>query len=286
MTTATEIGASYGVGNDFFRLWLDSKMNYTCAVFDDTDDLDQAQLAKLAVMYDFARVRTDTRVLDIGCGWGANLEYLVRERQVAEVHGITLSADQHAEILRRDLPRVTAECVDYRDYRPTERFDAVISICMIEHVCRPEQAGTAQGVAQYRDYFRRAWEWTTPGASFGLQCILRDRVPRSPEDIRELGWFSRRIFPGGIAPRMEDIVQAVGPYWEIDRIRTRRSDYLRTFEHWLDRLRRHESRIASTWDPQLFADYERFLIACLHAFEHRYLSLAQWSLRRVDKPMT
>ena len=282
MSDKAQVAVSYDVDNEFFRLWLDKRMNYTCAVFDDTDDLDEAQVAKLAVLYDFARVTADARVLDIGCGWGANLEYLAVDRGLHDVHGITLSEAQLAEIARRNLPGVTASCVDYRDYAPAAPFDAIMSICMIEHVCTPEQARAGQAVARYRDYFRRAWQWSRPGAWFALQSILRNRVPRLAADIREVGWVTYQIFPGGITPRMEDIVAAVNPFWEIVEVRLRREDYRRTCEQWRDRLRAHEAPIRERWGDQLFHDYDRYLTACIRAFEMHYQSLAQWSLRRVD----
>ncbi|MFG3604367.1 class I SAM-dependent methyltransferase [Micromonospora chersina] len=283
MSDRAQVAVSYDVDNEFFRLWLDERMNYTCAVFDDTDDLEAAQVAKLELLYRYGRVTPDSRVLDIGCGWGANLEYLALDRGVRDVHGITLSQAQYAEILRRDLPGVTASCVDYRDYTPPVRFDTIMSICMIEHVCTPEQARAGEAVARYRDYFRRAWEWSRPGASFALQSILRNRAPRIPADIREVGWVTYQIFPGGMTPRMQDIVAAVNPYWEIVQVRTRREDYRRTCEHWRDRLRAHEQQIRDRWGGQLFADYDRYLTACIRAFEMHYQSLAQWSLRRIDQ---
>lgn len=286
MSTAAEVATSYDVDNEFFRLWLDRRMTYTCAVFDHTDDLDAAQLAKHAVLHDLAHVCPDARVLDIGCGWGANLEYLAVDRGVAEVHGITLSKAQHAEIEARALPGVVAECVDYRDYTPPARFDALISICMIEHVCTPDESRSGEAVARYRDFFRRAWEWTVPGAHFGLQTILRDRVPRDRADIRELAWLSRHIFPGGISPRMEEIVCAVRPYWEVVQLRTRRLDYRRTCEQWRRRLRANEARIRTAWGDTLFADYDRYLTTCILAFDRQYQSLGQWSLRRADHPTT
>ncbi len=282
MSDKSQVAVSYDVDNEFFRLWLDERMNYTCAVFDETDDLEQAQLAKLALLHDYAHVRPDSRVLDIGCGWGANLQYLTVDRGVREAHGITLSEAQHAEILRRELPGVTATCVDFRDYTPAVAFDAIMSICMIEHVCTPEQARAGEAVARYRDYFERAWRASAPGAHFALQTILRNRAPRIPHDIREVGWVTYHIFPGGITPRMEDIVAAVNPYWEIAEVRTRREDYRRTCLHWRARLRAHEDEIRTRWGDQLFADYDRYLTACIRAFEMHYQSLAQWSLRRID----
>ena len=284
MSDKAQVAVSYDVDNEFFRLWLDKRMNYTCAVFDDTDDLDAAQVAKLDVLYRYGHVRPDSRVLDVGCGWGANLEYLAVDRGVRDVHGITLSEAQHAEIVRRDLPGVTSSCVDYRDYVAPVAFDTIMSICMIEHVCTPEQARAGQAVSRYRDYFRRAWQWSAPGAHFALQTILRNRAPRIPADIREVGWVTYTIFPGGITPRMEDIVAAVNPYWEILRVRTRREDYRRTCEHWRTRLRAHEDEIRSRWGARLFEDYDRYLTACVRAFAMHYQSLAQWSLRRIDQP--
>jgi cyclopropane-fatty-acyl-phospholipid synthase len=282
MSTEAEVAVSYDVGNEFFRLWLDRRMNYTCAVFDDTDDLDEAQVAKLAALTDFAHIRPGSRVLDIGCGWGAALEYLAVDRGVHHAHGITLSQAQTAEVRRRKLPGVTVDCTDYRDFRPGQPFDALLSICMIEHVCTPEQARAGEHIAAYRDYFRRAWTWTRPGAWFGLQTILRNRVPRNRDDAVDVSWVTREIFPGGITPRMEDIVAAVNPYWEIVEVRTRREDYRRTTTLWRERLRTHEATIRDRWGDRVFEDYDRYLSTCIRAFARHYQSLAQWSLRRID----
>jgi cyclopropane-fatty-acyl-phospholipid synthase len=95
--------------------------------------------------------------------------------------------------------------------------------------------------------------------------------------------MSRTIFPGGIAPRIEDIVQAVNPYWEILEVRTRRLDYKRTCEHWRERLCRHESTIRQRWGDRVYADYDRYLSACIMGFERHYQSLVQWSLRRIGE---
>ena len=104
-STQTEVEVSYDVSNEFFRLWLDERMNYTSGIFDDgdwhTNSLEEAQLRKLAWHHDAAKLTPEKRLLDIGCGWGANIEYQHIDRGVKEVHGITLSRAQHAEIMRR-----------------------------------------------------------------------------------------------------------------------------------------------------------------------------------------
>lgn len=283
MTAKSDIAVSYDVSNDFFRLWLDERMNYTCAVFDGTDSLEQAQLNKLAILHDFAHVTADSTVLDIGCGWGACLEYLAVHRGVKSVHGITLSEAQHEEILRRRLPNTHSACISYADYRPPVTFDAVVCICMMEHICTPEDARQNRQVQMYRDFFGRVHGWTRPGAYFALQTILRNVVPRNKKDLEDVGHATYKIFPGGITPRLEDIVMAVNPYWEIMEIKTRRLDYWRTTAHWLERLRRHETTIRQRWGNEVFEDYDRYLSTCVRAFEMHYQSLAQYSLRRIDQ---
>ena len=282
MSTQAEVQVSYDVGNEFFRLWLDKRMNYTCGIYDETDDLDEAQVAKLNFLHDYSKITEEGSILDIGCGWGANIEFLARDKGIKDVHGITLSPAQYEEINARDIPNVTAHCVNYLDYKPDRLFDAVISICMIEHVVTPEQARAGEHIDLYRNYFRLAHEWTKPGAHFALQTILRNRAPRNRKDIQDIGWMTYEIFPGGITPRMEDIVIAVNPYWEIKQVTTRRLDYKQTCAHWLEGLKRSEDFIREKWGSQVFEDYDRYLSTCVKAFEMHYQSLAQWQLKRID----
>jgi cyclopropane-fatty-acyl-phospholipid synthase len=282
MSTQAEVDVSYSLNNDFFRLWLDEAMNYTCAVWEPGDTLETAQRRKLSVLSDFAGVTPDTRVLDIGCGWGANLEYLVRERGVKDAHGITLSSAQYAEIERRSLPNTTARLVDFWDYEPGLRFDAVISICMMEHLATPEQARQQEHIKIYRDYFRKVHRLTREGARFALQTILRNRIPRNPEHLRTSQWTTQKIFPGGITPRMEDIVQAVNPYWEIAEVKTRRTHYQRTAEEWYRRFLRNADLIHERWGAEVYQDYERYLSQGAMSFDLHYQSLAQWQLLRID----
>jgi cyclopropane-fatty-acyl-phospholipid synthase len=281
-STQADIQVSYDVDNEFFRLWLDERMNYTCALFEGTDNLEEAQQKKLAWLSEAAHVGKESTVLDIGCGWGANLEYLALERKVKAAHGITLSPAQAAEIRRREIPGVTADVVSYLDYKPQTKFDAIISICMMEHICSPAEARAGKSIEMYRNYFRLAHAWTKPGAYFGLQTILRNRVPRIPQDLKDLGWVTYEIFPGGIVPRLEEIIAAVNPYWEVLEVKTRRLHYKRTTEHWRQRLRDHEQVIVEKWGRKRFDDYDRYLSTCVRGFEMHYQSLAQYSLRRID----
>ena len=107
-------------------------------------------------------------------------------------------------------------------------------------------------------------------------------VPREPKDVRDIGWVTYAIFPGGVTPRLEEIIAAVNPYWEVKEVRTRRMDYRETCWHWRDRLRKNEKLIKEKWGAQLFEDYDRYLSTCVTGFEKHYQSLAQYSLARID----
>ncbi len=257
-------------------------MIYSCALFEGTDELDQAQVNKLRYFHDGVRVTPGKRLLDIGCGWGGSLEFFARDMGIEDVTGITLSRAQFDEIRRRTTPGVSVECVSYTDYQPAQKFDAVISIGMFEHIATPEQARTGQQISAYRDYFRRVWELTNPGTWFGLQSVITLRVPRDRDDLRELARGTATIFPGAITPRLEAIVASMNPYWEVKEVKTRREHYARTTSSWQQGLRRNEATIRERWGDDRYEEYDRYLGGCVMVFEKGYQSLAQLLLRRLD----
>ena len=282
-STQRDIEVSYDVSNEFFRLWLDENMHYTSASYLTGDEtLEQAQLQKCKILYDYAEMTQDKLVLDIGCGWGANLQYLALDRGVKRSHGITLSPAQCDEINRRKLPGVTAIVCDYKDYQPTEKYGALISIEMIDHLCSPAQANQGMAIEIYREYFRKCASWVKPGSYFGFQAILRNRAPRLRQDIADMKFTADVIFPGGLNPRLEELVAAVNPYWEIVELKTRRTDYGKTTGEWLRRMRMHEKDIRATWGDQVFDDYDRYLSTCVRGFANHWSSDVQMKLRHID----
>ena len=280
-STQREIDISYSVSNEFFRLWLDEGMHYTSASYLTGDEtLEEAQLNKCRILYDYAEIEPDKLVLDIGCGWGSNLEYLV-SRGVKRAHGITLSTAQVEWIRSRNLPGVTVWLQDYKDFEPPEKYDALQSIEMIDHLCSPEQSRKGMAIEIYRAYFAKLATWVRPGAYFGFQAILRNRVPRTRKDLEDLAFTADVIFPGGLNPRLEELVAAVNPYWEIVDLRTQRESYLKTTAEWLRRLRLHEGEIRERWGDQVFDDYDRYLSTCVRAFTNHWSSDVQMKLRRI-----
>ena len=280
-STQQEIEVAYDVSNDFFRLWLDEAMHYTSASYLTGDEtLEQAQWQKCKILYDYAEMTPEKSVLDIGCGWGANLEYL-SSRGVKNAHGITLSTAQCEEITRRKLPGVTAIVCDYKDYQPKEKYDGLISIEMIDHLCSPEQANQGMAVDIYRTYFEKCRSWVKPGSWFGFQAILRDRIPRTRKDISDLKFTADVIFPGGLNPRLEELIMAIRPYWECVEMRTQRESYGKTTAEWLRRMQMHEKDIRAKFGDQVYDDYDRYLSTCVRAFENHWSSDVQMKLRAV-----
>jgi cyclopropane-fatty-acyl-phospholipid synthase len=281
-STQADIEVSYDVSNEFFELWLDENMHYTSASYlTGQETLEEAQWNKCRILYEYAEMTPEKLVLDIGCGWGSNLAYQAM-RGTKRSHGITLSTAQAEYANAKKHSGVTVMMQDFWDYQPKELYDALQSIEMVDHVVSPQQANEGKAVELYRNYFKRCWELCKPGSHFGFQAILRDRVPRTKKDLEDLKFTADVIFPGGLNPRLEELIMAVRPYWECVEMRTQRTSYGRTTGEWLRKLRLHEKSIRAKWGDQVFTDYERYLDTCVRAFDAHWSSDVQMKLRRCD----
>ncbi|AKF06246.1 class I SAM-dependent methyltransferase [Sandaracinus amylolyticus] len=283
-STQAEIDLSYSVSNEFFKLWLDENMHYTSAsFFTGKETLEEAQIQKSRVLYEYAEMTPDKLVLDIGCGWGSNLLYhSTRGTKVA--HGITLSTGQCDWANQKmNLPETyEVKLQDFWKYEPAVKYDALQSIEMIDHVVSPQQSTQGLAIDLYRNYFERCWHLAKPGAWFGFQAILRDRVPRNRKDLEDLKFTADVIFPGGLNPRLEELIVAIRPFWECVEMRTQRESYGKTTGEWLRRLRENEREIRKQWGDQVYVDYERYLDTCVRAFANHWSSDVQMKLRRCD----
>jgi cyclopropane-fatty-acyl-phospholipid synthase len=279
-STQEQIDQSYSLSNDFFRLWLDEKMHYTCGVWDaEHATLERAQENKSRILYQLAEMSPDKTILDIGCGWGGNLEYIAR-RGARAADGVTLSTAQVEECHARGLTGV--RLCDYKDFVPAEPYDALVSIEMVDHVVSPAQVREGRAVELYRAYFTKCASFTRVGCCFAFQSILRNRVPRARQDLDDLRFTADVIFPGGINARVEELISALSPHWELLELYMRREDYGRTTGEWLNRLRAHERHIRATWGDQVFIDYERYLSTCVRAFANHWSGDVQMKLRRIE----
>jgi cyclopropane-fatty-acyl-phospholipid synthase len=111
---------------------------------------------------------------------------------------------------------------------------------------------------------------------------LRNRVPRARKDLEDLQFTADVIFPGGLNPRLEELVAAVNPHWEIEELRTQRVSYGKTTAEWLHRMKKHEPAIRAKWGNKVYDDYDRYLSTCVRAFDNHWSSDVQMKLRRID----
>jgi cyclopropane-fatty-acyl-phospholipid synthase len=272
----------YDVGNEFWQVWLDPTMSYSCAMWEQPDDdLERAQLRKLDYHTEQAHAAGAARVLDIGCGWGAQLRHLVGSHGVKHGVGLTLS-DAQAEYLREHTPsNVEVFVRSWSDYEPTEPFDAIISVGAFEHFAR-QGLSTDEQVDAYRRFFRSCRDWLHPGGRLSLQTIAYGDIPRD-RPLRDR-FIVDEIFPESELPRLADIARAAEMELEIERVRNDRGDYVKTLRAWLKILRERREDAVAASSEELVARYERYLRMFAYSMELGAFTLLRLTMRRIDLP--
>jgi cyclopropane-fatty-acyl-phospholipid synthase len=268
----------YDVGNDFYSLWLDERMVYSCAYFDSPhDSLEHAQVAKLDLVCRKLRLREGESFLDIGCGWGALIMHAA-EHFGAQALGITLSEAQ-ATLARERIAAagLGAQCrVEIRDYRDLPlgvRFDKIASVGMVEHV----------GVAHLPAYFDALYDALSPR---GL--LLNHGIVNAT--ARPLGWrerLERRIwkrdafidqyvFPDGkLGPLHAVIAAAEASGFETRDVESLREHYALTLREWLRRLTANSELAIAAADERTYRTWRLYMSASAHGFASARLNVVQ-----------
>ncbi|MEO4043890.1 cyclopropane-fatty-acyl-phospholipid synthase family protein [Hoeflea sp. CAU 1731] len=271
------IGHHYDVSNDFYRLFLDENMVYTCAYFKDlSNSLDTAQVDKLDHVCRKLRLQPGEKLLDIGCGWGSLLIHAAENYGVTG-HGITLSEAQidlaRKRVADRGLSdRITIELTSYEDVQDT--FDKVSSIGMFEHV----------GSANYDKYFHSVWRLLKPGGLYMHHAISR-RAKRSKKAFRRKSAehlaLVKYIFPGGELDHLGMSIENLeGHGFEVHDVENLREHYGRTCRLWADRLHaRFDEAIAEVGAPKARL-WLLYLTGCALAFERGTVQINQTLARK------
>lgn len=276
------IGHHYDVDDQFYRLWLDPTLTYSCALWaSDDEPLEVAQHRKLDYMIDAAGARGAARVLDIGCGWGSLLRRLVEDAGVTHATGLTLSEGQ-ARFARDTLPASCEVRVEnWADHAAPAPYDAIISIGAFEHFAR-HGLPRAERVAGYRRFFMRCRDMLPPGGRLSLQTNVKGNNCRlNRETIAELRFICATIFPESELPWLSEVILASEKVFDLVDVRNDPSHYARTCQHWFDQLRANRARAVELVGEAMVADYERYLGSTVRHFEARHLGLARFAFVRI-----
>ncbi len=272
----------YDVGNDFYQLFLDRRMIYSCAYFPTgTEDLEAAQEAKLEHICRKLRLQPGERLLDIGCGWGGMLIYAA-QRFGVEGFGVTLSRAQ-LELGRERVReaglegRVRLELLDYRDLNG-EAFDKIVSIGMFEHV----------GRVGMEEYFAHAYRLLKPGGLF-LNHAIADRPKLRGRTLGALAaqvldstlvgnkqFRTRYIFPDGeLMPVSEANLQAERAGFEVRDVENLREHYAQTIRFWLQNLREQRGKALEIAGEPMYRLWELYLAGCIYHFDTAKININQ-----------
>jgi cyclopropane-fatty-acyl-phospholipid synthase len=249
----------YDLGNDFFEAMLDPAMQYTCAYFEGTSDLAEAQRRKMDLICRKLGLRPDMRLLDIGCGWGGFAKYAA-ENYGCRVVGITISKEQqkYAERICHGLP-VEIRLQDYRDL--SDKFDRVIAVGVVEHV----------GFKNYRRFMKTVCQSLEEDGLFLCQAIAASTSNRQPDP-----WIARYIFPNSLLPSAAYLTKAAEGLFVLEDIQNFGAYYDATLMAWDQRFRDSWERFREEYGERFYRMWRFYLLSCAGAFRARSLQLYQF----------
>lgn len=267
----------YDIGNEFYRLWLDEQMAYTCAYFRRPEDtLEAAQTAKMEHVCRKLRLRAGDTVAEAGCGWGALALHMARRFGV-KVRAFNISREQLAfarERARAEGMGSRIEFIedDYRNIRGS--FDAFVSVGMLEHV----------GPHHYRELGAVIDRCLAPDGRGLIHTIGR------PRPLQASSWITKRIFPGGYAPSLGEMAEIFEPNGlAVNDVENLRLHYAVTLRHWLERFEANRDRVRGMFDERFVRMWRLYLAGSLAAFTTGWMQLYQVGFSRVtsnDVPLT
>jgi cyclopropane-fatty-acyl-phospholipid synthase len=255
------ISFHYDVSNDFYALWLDEQMVYSCAYYEDgSQSLEQAQCNKLEHICRKLRLQPGERLLDIGCGWGALICWAAEHYGVS-AHGITLSRNQyeHAQrtIRQRGLAQqVSVELMDYRDLKGEAEYDKLASVGMFEHV----------GLKNLPTYFTIAQRLLKPGGLFLNHGITSDEGGWKKSIATE--FINRYVFPDGQLETISTVQQIMEEaHFEIHDVESLRQHYALTLREWVSRLERGHEQALQYVPESVYRIWRLYMAASAQQFE-------------------
>lgn len=262
-----QIQHHYDLGNDFFRLWLDASMTYSCAYFHKPNDsLEKAQQQKRAYLLKKLQLQPDMTLLDIGSGWGRLLIDAAKKYKIKGL-GVTLSKEQYTfakELAKKEKVDhlVRFELMNYQDL-PEQKlhFDRIISVGMFEHVGKHNQ----------QNYFRVINSLLNPGGISVLHTISEQKGSGTN------AWIDTYIFPGGFIPSPQEIIHQLSQFdMRLMDYENLRLHYALTLDAWKKRFLAHKKKILNLYDEKFFRMWYLYLAGSAEGFRYGNLDLSQF----------
>ena len=269
----------YDIGNDFYKLWLDDTMTYSCAYFEKPDDtLKQAQINKVHHILKKLNPQPGKTLVDIGCGWGTLMLTAAQEYHL-KVTGITLSEEQYEYVVQKIKDLKLTDCaevklVDYREIKD-QKWDYVVSVGMFEHV----------GHEDLPEYFRDVAQMLVDGGTALIHGITRQGSGALN------AWIDKWIFPGGYIPGLtENIDNILNAGLQLSDMEMLRRHYQRTLEIWEQNFQAHRAEVTQMMDERFSRMWELYLQACAASFASGNIDVVQYLISKgpsgTNLPMT
>lgn len=261
-----EVSSHYDIGNDFYSLWLDESMSYSCGYFQNEEDtLYEAQIHKVDHILEKLHLQEGEKLLDVGCGWGFLLKRAAEKYGVKGV-GITLSKEQYekfsGDIQKEGLSdKLEVKLMDYRELSDSGmQFDKIVSVGMIEHV----------GRGNYELFMKNVEKVLKPGGLFLLHYISAQKEHEGDP------WVRKYIFPGGTIPSLREIMNLLPEYnfYTLD-VESLRRHYTRTLLCWRENFLNHREEIAAEKGEEFARMWELYLASCAATFHNGIIDLHQ-----------
>lgn len=255
----------YDIGNDFYKLWLDETMTYSCAYFKtNNDSLKTAQQNKVAHILKKLNLQEGQTLLDIGCGWG-ELIITAAKKYGVKATGITLSTEQFERVKDRILEEqledsLDVKLIDYRELKK-QKFDRIVSVGMLEHV----------GQKHLNEYFQKVNELLEDGGLSVLHTITTQKEGATN------AWIDKYIFPGGYVPSISELVNhmAENKFLLID-LESLRRHYEKTLDMWSENFENVLDKVKMTKDERFIRMWRLYLNACAASFQVGNIDLTQF----------
>ncbi|MBK1971470.1 SAM-dependent methyltransferase [Campylobacter sp. TTU_617] len=264
------IKSHYDLGNDFYKLWLDETMSYSCAYFKNTKEtLYEAQLNKIEHTLKKLNLKPKEKLLDIGCGWGW-LSIIAAQKYDVEVVGITISKEQYQKAKERVKElglenQIEIRLQNYQDLEYNNYFDKVVSVGMFEHV----------GKKNLDLYFTKVKQVLKPGGLFLLHSIL------SMFEGKTNAWIDKYIFPGGYLPSLREVISIMSE-WDFHLLlaESLRLHYAKTLDIWAYNFNLVINQVRKKYDEEFIRMWNLYLRSCSAAFKVGSVDLFQFLITK------